>query len=226
MCGRFTLTTPADAIADLFALAVVPELSPRYNIAPSQPVAAVRERDGERRLDLLRWGLVPSWAKDPAIGNRMINARAETVADKPAFRAAFRERRCLIPATGFYEWKRTEATKQPYLVTAAGDGLLALAGLWELWKVPDGGRLETCTIITTSANDLVAPIHDRMPVILERHDFDLWLTPTTESDRLLQLLRSCDSSALAARPVSTYVNTPRNDDPRCIEPPGTSTGQP
>ncbi|MCZ6603891.1 MAG: SOS response-associated peptidase, partial [Alphaproteobacteria bacterium] len=194
MCGRYTLTTPSQAIVDLFALDPGPNLAPRYNIAPTQAVFAVRlDPSGGREAAQLRWGLVPSWAKDPQIGNRMINARAETVREKPSFRSAFKGRRCLIAADGFYEWQKqkpgTKGGKQPYWITLADRGPFAFAGLWEHWTDGQGSKLETCTIVTCPANDLVAPIHPRMPVILGPQDHAQWLDPETAPDAAASLLR-------------------------------------
>jgi putative SOS response-associated peptidase YedK len=172
-------------------------------------------------LTLLSWGLIPAWAKDPAMGRRMINARAETVAEKPAFRSAFRRRRCLIAADGYYEWRKTGKTKQPYYIRLKDERLFAFAGLWESWTGPDHSDsqpLETCTIITTRANELSQPIHDRMPAILRESDYDLWLDPAEQDrDRLTPLLEPYDSDLMIADPVSTLVNNPRNDKPGCIE---------
>ena len=226
MCGRFTLRASPDALATLFDLPETPVVVPRYNIAPTQPVAVVRfNRDmAEREWALTAWGLVPSWSKDPTIGSRMINARAETAAEKPSFRAAFRRRRCLIPADGFYEWQKRGSRKQPYFITMQDDAPFAFAGLWEYWEGADGSALETCTILTTEPNELMAPLHNRMPVILDPADYELWLG-TAEDDRkglsLLQhLLRPFPPESMRAMPVSTYVNAPRNEGPECIEPVG------
>ncbi len=220
MCGRFALIAPGSAVAEQFALAEAPPLAPRYNIAPTQPVAAVRlNARGERELTHFHWGLIPFWAKDPAIGGRMINARSETVAEKPAFRAAFRHRRCLVPASGFYEWRKLNGGKQPMYLHGADDGLLAIAGIWERWQSPDGSEIESCSLLTTTPNDLVAPIHNRMPVILEPADYATWLDPGPEGEAVLQhLLRAFPSEKMAAYPVSTRVNNPRHDEPACLEP--------
>ena len=174
MCGRFTLRAPASVIAEQFALFEVPPFTARFNIAPTQPVPVIRMRPGpslrarrgSRELVWLRWGLVPGWAKDPAIGSRLINARAETAAEKPAFRTALRQRRCLVAADGFYEWQQAGRTKQPYFIHLRDDRPFAFAGLWEAWEGADHAWLETCTLLTTGPNDVVRPIHDRMPVIL------------------------------------------------------------
>ena len=221
MCGRFTLSTPAQTLASLFDLTETLELPPRYNIAPTDAVATVRlpAEDAERELALLRWGLIPPWAKDPAVGSRMINARAETVATSPAFRAAFRQRRCLVPATGFYEWQRLERRKQPFYIRMR-DGLpFAFAGLWEHWEGPDGAAIESCTLITTEPSELVRPVHDRMPVILDPKDYELWLDPGVRSpERLQSLLRPYPAEKMLAYPVRPWVNNPAHDDPECIEP--------
>ncbi len=182
-------------------------------------MAAVRLSEaGNRELTHFQWGLIPSWAKDPSMGSRMINARAETAAEKPAFRAAFKRRRCLLPATGFYEWRKMNGHKQPMYIREGDGGLMSLAGLWEVWQSADGGLLETCTILTTTPNDLMEPIHDRMPLILEPADYDMWLLPETPLDQLNHLLRPFDPAQLLAYPVSTAVNKPQNDTPDIIEP--------
>ncbi len=220
MCGRFTLRTPAHALAEAFGVPERPNLAPRYNIAPTQAVAAVRRADGGRELVMLRWGLIPAWAKDAVIGNRMINARAETVADKPAFRAAFRHRRCLIAADGFYEWRKTGGgAKQPYHIRLESGAPFAIAGLWERWRPPDGEAVESCTLITTAANALLAPIHDRMPVIVGPEDYDAWLDPEPPSaGALTALLRPYPADRMSAFAVSRVVNDPRNDTEACIAP--------
>lgn len=228
MCGRFTLRTPAADWCQLFLIdpgdlpAGAGQL-PRYNIAPTQQVLAViRPEPGEsRRLESFRWGLLPSWADDPAIGNRMINARGETVAIKPAFRSAFRSRRCLIPADGYYEWRSGRDGKQPVLIEAAGGGVMALAGLWEEnAKLGEDGRpLRSCTIITTDANRATAEIHDRMPVLIDPAEHDRWLDPhLRDPSALRDLLRPAPDDALRLTPVSRHVNNPRNEDARCVEP--------
>jgi putative SOS response-associated peptidase YedK len=223
MCGRFTLKTKAKSLAHLFHLSEVPTLEPRYNIAPTQPVPAVRQKaegDG-RELVFLRWGLVPSWAKDPKdSAAKCINARAETVADKPTFRAAFRQRRCLIPADGFYEWKALGPgkKKQPFCFTLKNGRAVAFAGLWEGWHGADGEALQTCTILTTEANGAVRPVHERMPVILDPRDYGPWLDPRLRAPgELLELLQS-SAGGLVSYPVSTRVNSAQHDDPGCIEP--------
>jgi putative SOS response-associated peptidase YedK len=222
MCGRFTLRTPLSKLIEQFAVETQQQLQlePRFNVAPSQPVAAVRvpAPDQSRELVLLHWGLVPSWAEDPSIGNRMINARAEGVAEKPSFRNAFKKRRCLIPADGYYEWQKQGAKKQPYLIHLPGHEPFAFAGLWEHWRgTQDGEPLESCTIITTDANDATRAIHNRMPVILAPCDYALWLDPAVQDrGRLESLLVPFTSTELVAEPVSTHVNNPRNEDEQCV----------
>ena len=221
MCGRFALATDNETVAQQFELSM-PEgmtLAPRYNIAPTQPVAAVRlNRSGQRKLTHFHWGLIPSWSKDPKIGSRMINARSETVADKPSFRAAFKRRRCIIPATGFYEWQKLNGGKQPTYIHPTEADLFALAGLWEVWHSADGSEIESCTILTTMPNELMEPIHNRMPVILEREDYDMWLEPGDSPQQGLHLLRPFPPQKMAAYPVSTLVNSPRNDSHECVMP--------
>jgi putative SOS response-associated peptidase YedK len=222
MCGRFTLRAPASVVAEQFSIFEIPSWKARYNIAPSQPVAAVRSADiaaATRELAWLRWGLIPGWASDPSIGNRLINARAETVADKPAFRTAFRRRRCLIVADGFYEWQRVGKGRQPHLIGMRNGHPFAFAGLWETWEGPQHSSIESCTILTTTANDLVRPIHDRMPVILAPAEYDCWLDPAVSAaEKLSPLLRPYPSEPMASYRVSPWVNSPANDDPRCAEP--------
>ncbi len=222
MCGRYTLTASGDALREEFELTVEPEIEARYNIAPTQEAAIVRATPEGRELSLVRWGLIPSWAKDPSIGNRMINARTETVAEKPAFRAAFKRRRCLVLADGFYEWqKQPDGSKQPFYLHLKGHQPFAIAGLWERWRGRDSSEpaLESFTLITTEANALAAQVHHRMPVILGREQRARWLDPDW-SDRapLEELLQPYDPAAMEIYPVSRLVNSPRNDSPRCIEP--------
>lgn len=223
MCGRYTLATPEPSLAELLDLSTEPSLEPRYNIAPTQPVLVLRASPLRpvRELELLRWGLIPSWAKDPAIAARMINARSETAPDKPAFRSAFRHRRCLLPADGFYEWQRTGRSKRPHYVRMKDGRPFVFAGLWERWEGPDGTVIETCTVLTTIPNELIEPLHNRMPVILRPEDFALWLDPDVKDPAPIRpLLRPYEPDEMFAYPVSTRVNSPRNDDPKCIEPPG------
>lgn len=239
MCGRFALAASPEQLARQFDLPLpVPVLKPRYNIAPTQPVAVVRigaAADRSRELGITQWGLVPEWAKDPSIGNRMINARAETLAEKPSFRAAFKRRRCLIPATGFYEWRATsDKKKQPYFVRprgatakAAGDAsegstgtseLFAFAGLWEIWFSEDGSEIQTCTIITTAANRIMADLHHRMPVILAPEEYAGWLNPDTDDPGVLRnYLKQYSSEKMRYDPVDQAMNSPRNDSAACIE---------
>jgi putative SOS response-associated peptidase YedK len=219
MCGRFTLRTPAHEIAKQFQLGEVPDLPPRYNIAPTQDVATVRinPKTEKREFALLHWGLIPFWAEDPKVGYSTINARAETVATKPAFREAFKKRRCLVVADGFYEWQKTNGRKQPFLIHMKGDQPFAFAGLWERWKRGDK-QIRSCSIIVTEPNDLVEPIHDRMPVILAPDDYGLWLDPEVEDGKRLQgLLRPFPADEMEAYPISTVVNNPRNEVAECVE---------
>ncbi len=220
MCGRFFIALKYDDLKDAFPDFTPPSVwEPRYNIAPTQPVPVV-VNDGRNSIGFLQWGLVPPWAKDASIGSRMINARAETLADKPSFRAAYRRRRCLVLAGGFYEW-RAEAgqrTKTPMAIRLRSGAAFAFAGLWELWR-PEDTPLLTCTIITTAPNALVAPIHDRMPVILARDAYAAWLDPAERDPRdLAHLLRPYPAEEMIAYPVSTLVNSPQNDVPSCIAP--------
>ncbi len=219
MCGRYTLRTPVEKLAEEFGFdASSVEVPPNYNVAPTQEVAAVLSEGGERRLELLRWGLIPSWADDPGIGSRMINARAETAPEKPSFRRAFRERRCLIPADGFYEWKRTDGAKQPYYIRMRGGRPFAFAGLWEAWNDDGGPEIRSCAILTTAPNALAGEIHDRMPVILPAGSYDAWLDPEAEKEELVTLLAPYPEAEMEGYPVSRFVNSPSNNDPRCIEP--------
>ena len=226
MCGRYTLSTPGEVIAEIFDLSEEPELAARYNVAPTQEVATLRAGDdGERRFSTLRWGLVPHWADDPSIGNRMINARSESVADKPAFRTSFKRKRCLVLADGFYEWQKVSGgKKQPWYFRLENGEPFAFAGLWASWKPKDGGDdevLETCTLLTTDANALVKKAHHRHPVILPPEHLDLWLDPNvTDKEPLLAVLGPLDPEKMIAYPVSTRVNSPANDDPSVIEPLG------
>jgi putative SOS response-associated peptidase YedK len=221
MCGRFSLGASATTLVRQFDLADLPSWTPRYNITPTQEVLAVLKPTDrvKRQARLLRWGLIPLWAEGPSVGSRMINARAETVATKPAFRRAFRERCCLIFADGFYEWQRRERRKQPYYIRLRDGRPFAFAGLWERWAPQDGHRLDSCTIITTVSNTLIQPLRVRMPVILAPEDYDLWLDPTVQDmDRLQPLLRPYPSEEMVAYPVSAKVNNPANDTPDCIVP--------
>jgi putative SOS response-associated peptidase YedK len=217
MCGRYTLSTPAGRLAEEFQLDSTVEIPPSYNVAPTQQVAAVLEDEGGRRLEMLRWGLVPSWADDPDIGARMINARSETAPEKPSFRRAFRGRRCLIAADGFYEWKREDGGKQPYYFRMQDGRPFAFAGLWESWD-KGGGELRTCTILTTRPNSVLNGIHDRMPVILPHDAYNAWLDPDADKEELGELMVPYPGDDLETYPVSRFVNSPSNNDERCIEP--------
>lgn len=222
MCGRYTVTVPLEQLAFRFGFdpaGPAGDLRPRYNVAPAQEVLAVLP-DGERRLPrLLRWGLIPSWAKDPGIGARLINARIETVAEKPAFRQAVRRRRCLVPADGFIEWRRQGGRRDPFWFRLRSGEPFAFAGLWEVWTPQGGPALASCTILTTAANALVAAIHDRMPVILPAEAEEDWLDPTAPAEALLAALREpYPAEAMEVRPANPRVNSPRNDDPGCLAP--------
>lgn len=218
MCGRFTLRTPTKDIVKAFGLTDAPDLKSRYNIAPTQQIAAIKldPETGTCELSMFRWGLIPSWADDPSIGNRMINARAETVAIKPAFRNAFKKGRCLILADGFYEWKKTGKNKQPFFVRLKDDEPFAFAGLSEHWHRGDQS-IDSCAIITTEPNELMEGIHDRMPVILSPDDYELWLEPDFHGQgKLLEMLKPYDAQDMEAYPISTVVNNPRNETKGCI----------
>ena len=220
MCGRFTLVDLAQ-FTDLFPWIRPPDEPPpaRYNIAPSQPIATVPNLP-EPKIELFQWGLVPHWAKDPAIGNRMINARAESLAQKNAFKTPLKRRRCIIPASGFYEWKKnSDKTKTPMYITRADGRPLGLAGLWDTWHDPAGGELRTCTIITTAPNELMATIHDRMPLILPESQYKLWLDPEEmKPEELEPLLAPFPAGQMRMHPVSRAVNSPKTDAPECIRP--------
>lgn len=226
MCGRFTLRTPGDVVADHFSLPRVPALEPRYNAAPGQALGGVRAREGpeapagEREWVALRWGLVPGWAEDPRIGARLVNARAESAAERPAFRDAWRRRRCAIPADGFYEWRGRGRRRQPYLVEVGGGALFGLAGLWERWQGPDGARIESCCVLTTEAGPRMREIHDRMPfLLLDREALALWLAPDAPETALRPLLAPLADARLRLRPVGERVNRVEHDDPACLAPP-------
>lgn len=218
MCARFTLFTPGDRIARMFDLAEVPDLRPRYNVAPSQLVAVIgtKAAGGGRGLAMFRWGFVPHWANTPNDGPRPVNAKAETVAEKPAFRDSFRQRRCLIPADGFYEWEDTPQGKRPLFYRLASGEPMALAGIWDVWPGPTE-KLFTCAVLTTAANPLVEPVHDRMPVILPPEDWTAWLDPgQSDAAKLLPLLRPFPVEAMEVVPASPRVNNSRYDAADCL----------
>jgi putative SOS response-associated peptidase YedK len=218
MCGRYRLSRRKQLIHEYFDTTDEVDWEPRYNIAPSQSVGIIRQDPAqpERGFSLARWGLIPYWAKDSSIGYKLINARSETVTSKPAFREAFESRRCLIPADGFYEWKRAEKAKQPFHFGMADDSLFAFAGLWDRWKDASGQTVESCSILTTMPNALLADVHDRMPVILRAEVYDLWLDPGFRRvDALKEMLNPFDATLMRRYPVSTRVNFVKNDDPEC-----------
>ncbi len=218
MCGRFTLRAPTEALAALLELQELTlPIAPRYNIAPSQNVLACRQSPSQREVTWLKWGLIPSWATDPKIAFKLINARAETIAEKPSFRSAFRHRRCVVLADGFYEWQPTGKRKQPYLFSLASGEPFGLAALWESWQSPEGVIVESCSLITTEANDVVRPVHDRMPVMFDRTGINYWLDKTLPPAEAKSLLRSFPAVAMIATPVHERVNNPRYDGPDCIE---------
>jgi putative SOS response-associated peptidase YedK len=221
MCGRFTLRTQLSRLIEHFeldaeAVRQLPLFDARYNIAPTQEILVVRQFDRRRKPDMMRWGLVPSWSKDPKSGPPLINARSESLAEKPTFRVALRQRRCLIPADGFYEWQKVGAPKQPYYIHRSDGEPFAFAGLWEQWD--RGPIIESCTIVTTAANSRLRQLHDRMPVILTPQDYAAWLNPDTDDPKLLaHLLAPAPDDEVAFQPISTRVNNVRNDDAACIE---------
>jgi len=218
MCGRYAVTSSPEAIRALFRYDDLPNFPPRYNIAPTQPIAIVHLMDGKRRFALVRWGFIPSWVKDPKTVSLMFNARGESVVDKPAFRAAMKRRRCLIPADGFYEWQRLRDRKQPFYVHGRSDTPLAFAGLWETWTGPNGEELETAAIVTTTANETLAPLHDRMPVVVPPEAFDLWLNcADVDAEAAAALIAPADEGVLEAYEVSTAVNRVANDNPALLE---------
>ncbi len=218
MCGRFTITSIDDLVDEFGELVLPADLRPRYNIAPTQPVPIIAN-DNQGEVALVRWGLVPYWAKDISIGNRMINARSETIASKPAFRAAFSRRRCLVLADGFYEWKRQGKVKTPFYIRLSSRRPFSFAGLWERWKGPDDAEVLSCTIVTGAANDLMAPIHDRMPIVVAPEDRARWLTPErVSSDEMADILSPPPSEGFEIFEVSRLVNSPKNDSPECVAP--------
>ncbi len=221
MCGRFARIMPIRDIIKAFSVdEVVSDIQPSYNIAPGGGIVIIIQKDGRRILDDFRWGLVPHWAKEPSIGNKMINARSESVHQKPGFRSAFKSRRCLIVASGFYEWKREGRAKIPYYIRLSDRDSFAFAGVHETWTSKDGAELRTCAIITTGSNDIIRPIHDRMPVILPSESERAWLDPATTVENALALLAPYPTEEMNAYQVSALVNSPRNDMPDCIAPAG------
>src|SRR3989442_1228529 len=221
MCGRYTLKTPVELLSEKFQFPEVIPIKPRYNIAPAQSVAVVRRLpdDLDRKLAMLRWGLIPAWVKDPAKARQPINAKSETVAELPTFRATFHKRRCLIPADGFYEWKQEGGRKQPVYIRMKDGEPFAFAGLWERWVGEEDEFIESCTILTTEPNDMLEPIHNRMPVIMDPNDYDLWLDPDVQkASRLKPLLQSFPPKKMTYYPVNLRVNNPRHDDKLCMEP--------
>lgn len=219
MCGRYSLDATPDEVRALFAYEEVPNFPPRYNIAPTQPVAIVRQdHGGHRHFGLLRWGLVPAWVKDPASFTLLINARSETAVEKPSFRTAMKHGRCIFPMSGYYEWRRTAEGRQPFFIHRADRGVMAVAGLWETWCDPDGGDMDTGAILTTPANRTLAQVHDRMPAVLRPEEFGIWLdTGKVMARDARRLLRPADDDMLVATPVSSRVNSVANDDPGLIE---------
>ncbi|MBI2353557.1 MAG: SOS response-associated peptidase [Deltaproteobacteria bacterium] len=217
MCSRFVTNIPPEVLAAIFGLREVPQLEARFNVAPTQQVAVVRSEGDHNRLDLLKWGFVPGWSKDLSFGSHLINARSETVAEKPAFRHAIKYRRCIVPTSGFYEWSHSGDKKQPYYIQLADHSPMCLAGVWEAWKAPDNSVLESFAILTTAANSLVEPLHDRMPVILHPDDYSLWLNHNMHDPQQLQpLFRPFPVAEMIAHQVPDLVNNPRFDSPACI----------
>lgn len=218
MCGRYAVTTVPEAMRALFRYLNQPNFPARYNIAPTQPVPIVRIFEGQREFALARWGLIPSWVKDPRGFSLLFNARGESAAEKPAFRNAMKRRRCLFPADGFYEWKQDGKTKQPYFVRLKGGGPMAFAGLWESWMGPNGEEVETAAIVTTAASRSIAHIHDRMPVIVPPEAFDFWLDPNVDAEMAAAVIAPAPDGLLESYPVSNAVNRTANDTPDLLEP--------
>jgi putative SOS response-associated peptidase YedK len=218
MCGRYAITTAPEAIRQLFGYPEQPNFPPRYNVAPTQPVPIVRMAQGKRHFGLVRWGLIPAWVKDPRAFSLVINARGESLLDKPAFKNAMKYRRCLFPADGFYEWERKGERKQPYFVRRRGGGPLAFAGLWESWMGPNGEEQETAAIVTTDASPSIAHIHDRMPVIVPPEAFDFWLDPNVNAEMAMAVIKPAKDETIEAYEVSRAVNRHENDSPGLVEP--------
>ena len=219
MCGRYAITSVPEAIRALFGYPETPNFPPRYNVAPTQPIPVVRLNEGQRSFALLRWGLIPAWVKDPRAFSLLINARSESVLDKPAFRNAMQRRRCLIPADGFYEWKQEGGAKRPYFVRPRAGGPIAFAGLWEAWMGPNGEEMETACIVTTAANRALRSLHQRMPVVIPPEAFDLWLNDrTVDAETAAALLVPAPDALFEAYEVTTAVNRTANDAPELIAP--------
>src|SRR6266850_6440020 len=218
MCGRYAITTAPEALRALFRYLDHPNFPPRYNVAPTQPVPIVRMFEGKRQFALVRWGLIPAWVKDPRTFSLVINARGESVLDKPAFRNAMKRRRCLFPADGFYEWKREGEKKRPYFVRLKSGEPMAFAGLWESWMGPNGEEQETAAIVTTTASRSISHIHDRMPVIVPPEAFDFWLDPNVDAQSAAAVIQPARDSLLEVYEVSTAVNRTANDSAMLIEP--------
>ena len=218
MCGRYAVTTAPEAMRALFRYLEQPSFPPRHNVAPTQPVAIVRMAEGNREFALMRWGLIPGWVKDPRGFSLLINARGESLLDKPAFRNAMKRRRCLFPADGFYEWKRDGERRQPWFVRLKSGQPMAFAGLWETWSGPNGEEMETAAIVTTTASRSIAHIHDRMPVIVAPEAFDFWLDPNVDARTAAAVIAPAPDAALQAYEVSSAVNRTANDSPSLLEP--------
>ncbi|NEU32070.1 SOS response-associated peptidase [bacterium LRH843] len=218
MCGRFTLFGPPESLQEEFDLATLPILDERYNIAPTQDVFAIIQAEHKRRAGYLKWGLIPSWSKDATFCHKLINARAETIDSKPSFKRAFERRRCIIPASGFYEWMKLDEGKQPHFIFPTTMNFFAFAGLWEKWIDEQNHPTYSCTIITTESNELMAPLHHRMPVILSKDSYSTWLDSNTEIEHVRDLLLPFPSEQMETRPVSTIVNSTRNETDECIAP--------
>ena len=218
MCGRYCITSAPEAIRRLFRYAEQPNFPPRYNVAPTQPVPIVRIAEGQRQFALVRWGLIPAWVKDPKNFALVINARGESVLDRPAFKNAMKRRRCLFPADGFYEWKTEGARKRPYFARQKGGGLLAFAGLWETWTGPNGEEMETAAIVTTQANPEMAQVHHRAPVIVPPEQFDFWLSPGTDAETAAALIAPAPEASMEVYEISSAVNKFANDTPDLLEP--------
>ncbi len=216
MCGRYVLSAQPEAVQQEFHLADIPILAPRFNVAPSQPVSIITNA-APSELTIVQWGLLPSWAKDPKMGFKMINARSETAHEKPSYRSAFKYRRCLIPTTGFYEWVKADGGKQPYFIHRTDKDVFSFAGLWEIWNSPQGEEVWTCTILTTDANNKIQHLHHRMPVMLEGDARDAWLDDASNTDELRAILQPFDSDKMDYYPVSKSVNNVRNDNPTLLE---------